>query len=215
MGKRLYKVLQGTCPYVTLFGIIVMVSLIFQCFIPFLQRVAASQHGRYEWLLGLVNLNFQLPMEMISNFWAAISAAYVGLDRAAFTVDAMKNGIQNHAFDEDKMISLTHVMILSFIIYITAVGLNTFFDAELALTPLFVSFGSSVLCYVAGNKSVVAFSKLTPEQEKQMKTNDERLDLIDDLTNDQFKSIELIIKKMKSKEDAIIRIRGSKVLFVK
>ena len=55
-------------------------------------------------------------------------------------------------------------MKMSFIIYSLAVILNTFFAADFALTPLFASFGSIVLCYVAGNKAVEAFEHMCPSE---------------------------------------------------
>jgi len=166
MSRNLYKVLKGTCPYVLIFGIFVGISLVLQCFIPFLQKMAELNNGEWLWFLSLFNSKFVLPMEMISNFWAAISATYVGLDRAAYTVDAFKNGKEAEALSDDRMIQLTQVIWMSLFIYVIAVVLNTFFDAELALTPLFVAFGSSMLCYVAGNKAVKGFEKLSGNGEE-------------------------------------------------
>jgi len=200
--ETIHKFWSGTFPYVFLFGIFVASSLMLQCFIPFLQRMAEIHDGSWEWLLTIFNSKFILPMEMISNFWAGISATYVGLDRAAFTVDAFKNGIHNDAFDDGKLKSLRQIMLLSFIIYGLAVILNTFFDAELALTPLFISFGSSVLCYVAGNKTVIAFSKLTPEDE--LEENDIKLE---ELNENQIKTLAKISKLLiEDKKEMIIKI---------
>ena len=44
-----------------------------------------------------------------------------------------------------------------------ALGLNRFFDANLGLEALMISFGSSVIFYVSGQKLIFASSKFAPE----------------------------------------------------
>jgi len=214
MSLKLYKILKGTNPYVILFGIFVACSLLLQCFIPFLQKMAELKNGEWAWFLALFNTQFVLPMETISNFWAAVSATYVGLDRAAYTIDAFKSGKETVALTDDRMHQLTQVIWLTFFIYGIAVVLNTIFNAELALTPLFVAFGSSILCYVAGNKAVKAFETLSPENEE---TEDEVDKLIlDDLNKEQLTTLTRITDMMKEKKEFTIRIsKESKITGVR
>jgi hypothetical protein len=51
------------------------------------------------------------------------------------------------------------ILKLSFFIYALAVGLNMFFDVDLATNALAISFGSAMLFYVSGNKIIMACDK--------------------------------------------------------
>lgn len=201
--------MRGTCPYVLFFGLIVFCSLLLQCFVPFIQKLAMlGYNGNVAFITSLININFSLPMETISNLWAAISATYVGLDRAAFTVDALRTGQESAAFDEEKMIQLTQILWMSFGIYVSAVLLYTFFDADLSLTPLFVSFGATVLSYVAGNKAVRAFQAMKKEDTTQ------RI-LLDGLTEEQILTVNKFTKIISENDEASFRIKDGKVIVQK
>jgi len=196
--------------YVILFGIFVAFSLCLQVFIPFLQMMVRHDllNGNFQFLLSLVNQNFNLPMDVISSFWAAISAAYVGLDRAAFAIDALNKGPNTSAFNETKMRHLHQVLWMSFIIYALAVLLNTFFDAELALTPLLISFGSMMLLYVSGNKVVSGCERVKkPGSVHKGKVKEK----IDEMDEEQLQAICKVSDMIKSAEDTVIRIEGSRV----
>jgi len=213
MSKNIYRALKGTCPYVLLFGVVVGISLLLQCFIPFLQKMAELRNGEWQWFLNIFNSQFVLPMDVISQFWAAISATYVGLDRAAYTFDAFKNGSETVAFDETRMVQLTQVIWLSFIIYAMSVGLNAFFNAELALTPLFVSFGSSMLCYVAGNKAVVALQRLSKYDDDDDEDSDGEGEFLEGLTEIQMKTMERLSNLLRQNKQFIVKIdKESKII---
>jgi hypothetical protein len=175
-----------------MFGIFVIASILAQCFIPFFAKLneyyqVTGNIG--DFLNTFLNQNFVLPMDIISGFWAAISAAYVGVDRGMFMIDGFKNGQDIGAFDTDKIKHLTLVIILGLAIYVLAAGLNLFFDAELALAPLVTSFGSSVLLYVVGNKAIKASQTLSPE-------NDLDQDGIDDSEQDPAE----VLKRLKEQK---------------
>lgn len=104
-------------------------------------------------------------MENITWFWTAIAAGYVGLDRAMFAADGLKHGMKIEAFSETKRIQLVQVIFWTAAIYILAVGLNIFFDADLALTPLATALGSTILAYVSGNKLIGGAQKLHPDED--------------------------------------------------
>jgi hypothetical protein len=162
MSEQFRKRWEGASIWVIFFGIFVVVSLFTQCIIPFLAKFAELHN--YSWLLAIVNQQFILPMEVITSFWAAISAAYIGVDRAAMTISTV-NGTYNHV-DSGNPEHNRHIIIESFIIYSVAVLLNIIFDIELSLTPLATSFGASVLLYVSGQKAIYAASKIAPEDDK-------------------------------------------------
>ncbi|MDR2457689.1 MAG: hypothetical protein LBD41_04335 [Clostridiales Family XIII bacterium] len=145
---------EGSSIWVILFGIFVVVSLFLQCLVPFLMKY--NGFATY-----FVNMQFVLPMDVITSFWAAISAAYIGVDRAAMTISTV-NGEYNK-LDKGNPEHNRHIIIESFIIYSVATALNIIFDAQLSLTPLATSLGASVLLYVSGQKAIYAASKIAPE----------------------------------------------------
>lgn len=153
---------EGASLWVILFGLFVMCSSIFQCLIPFLAKFENILN--LELLNLLVNQSFVLPMDIITSFWAGISAAYIGVDRAAMTISTI-NG-QYNQIDKGNPEHNRHIIILSFFIYLVAVLLNMIFDAELALAPLATSLGASVLLYVSGQKAIYAASKIAPESDQ-------------------------------------------------
>jgi hypothetical protein len=158
---KLEKLLSGSCVFVMLYGFFIIISLFLQALIPFLNQfpeIAAA-------VPFLFNSNFELPMDVLTSFWAAISAAYVGADRAMYALDGLKNGNEIHAFDSDKRTQMIQILIISFVIYSVAVLLNVLFDANFALSPLATSLGASVLCFVVGNKAISGMQKLSPEED--------------------------------------------------
>lgn len=160
MSEKIIKRIQGASIWVIAFGIFVGCSLITQCIIPFLAKFCVER-GIGGILYALANQNFNLPMDVITSFWAAISAAYIGVDRAAMTISTI-NG-EYEKTDYGNPAHNKQVIILSFIIYTLAVVLNLIFDVELSLIPLATSLGAAVLLYVSGQKAIYAASKIAPE----------------------------------------------------
>jgi len=218
--SNLSHYVSRTCPYVIFFGVVVISSLALQCFIPLLQRLAGYDPEHWAIFLTIFNTSFKIPMELISNFWAAISATYVGLDRAAFAVDAFRNGSNNHAFTEEKIDKLKQIIKLSFFIYVIAASMNTFFDAEFALAPLFASFGASILAYVAGNKTVTAFQKISPEDVEEKSLIHSKIPLIMDLDVEKddikLETLNKICELLNDNKQMIIKIDAdSKIAQIK
>jgi hypothetical protein len=158
---KLEKLLSGSGIFVMLYGFFIIISLFLQALIPFLNQFPQIA----EALPILFNTHFELPMDVLTSFWAAISAAYVGADRAMFAIDGLRNGLDIHAFDADKRVQMIQVLIISFAIYSIAVLLNVIFEANFALSPLATSLGASVLCFVVGNKAISGMQKLSPEED--------------------------------------------------
>jgi hypothetical protein len=93
-------------------------------------------------------------MDVLTNLWAAISAAFVGVDRAAFSVAAFKEHTSQINYGKRK--NLLQIIIMGFFIYVFATALNMFFAADFSLNALALSFGATVLLYVSGNKVIMA-----------------------------------------------------------
>jgi hypothetical protein len=160
--SKLSARLKGVSIIVILYGLFVAVSLTLQCLVPFL-RVLTERLGYSAWWVSLVNGNFILPMDIICDFWAAICAAYIGVDRGVMAISTYKGvkGKQDVGHPEH----LRQVIVESFLVYAVAVLLYVLFDTDLQLAPLAVAFGSSVILYVGGQRAVYAASKLAPEED--------------------------------------------------
>jgi hypothetical protein len=161
---KVLKILNCTSKFVLFYGAFVMISLLLQCLIPFFSKFVELTGYEGFWILFL-NQNFTLPMDIITSFWAAISAGYVGVDRGMYMIDGFKNGGDIDAFTPIQLSHLTQVIIESFLVYSLAVALNIFFDSNLSLTPLATSLGTSVLLYVLGNKGIKASQALSAEED--------------------------------------------------
>jgi hypothetical protein len=161
---KLFKIFaSGNFLIVVFYALFVMITLLLQCLIPFLQTFGDIMHLSY--MIPFLNQEFVLPMDIITSLWTAIAAGYVGLDRGMFAIDGLKNGNKIEAFTESKRKHMIHIILLSFFIYVLAVILNIIFNANLSLTPLATAFGSTILCYVLGNKVIGGAQKLAPEED--------------------------------------------------
>lgn len=162
--------------------------------------MAQANPAQWSKFLLIFNAKFKLPMETISQFWAAISATYVGLDRMAYTAKAWKDGNDTVSMSDYRMTQLAQIIWLSFFIFILALGLNTIFDVDLALEPLMISFGSSVLCYVAGNKAVRAFESLS------VKNKALASEIIKDLDQKQLDTLKSFSESLREKKEFILKV---------
>jgi hypothetical protein len=137
-------------------------------------------------------------MDVITDFYAAIVAVYVGVDRGAFTIATFKEKKQEA--DYGNRGHLIQIIWQNIILYSLAVLLNLAFDTELAVTPLAVALGSSILLYVAGNKVIMTASKIT--------INDIDGDGIDDSLQDQTEVLERYKLKLKEREDMLMKLEA-------
>jgi hypothetical protein len=170
---KIQSALSRASALVIAFGIFTIFNILFKC-VPAIIIVLHEMDLSHSALLALVNLEMNVPLDLIASMWTALAAAYVGVDRAAMAISTFNEGYNHADYGDPKRLKL--VIVLSFVIYVIALGLNTFVKADLALAPFAAAFGSSVLLYVAGQKTIYAMSKAAPEdfitltdaQEKQI-----------------------------------------------
>lgn len=100
----------------------------------------------------LLNLKVEVPMEMLSRCWVAISAAYIGVDRASY---AIKTSTESYGMAEFGDPSTNRrIILLNGIILFAAFICNLSVDADFQLPSLTCSFGSSITLYCAGQKAI-------------------------------------------------------------
>lgn len=99
-----------------------------------------------------INGNLVLPMEQVSWFWTAISAAYIGVDRVSYFVKSANEPAGQT--DVGDPATLRRIILISGLLLLEAVVCNGFVDADFQLSAFFTAFGTSVLLYVGGQKAI-------------------------------------------------------------
>lgn len=110
-----------------------------------------------------INANLEIPMEMLSYCWVAISAAYVGVDRASYAIKTSQ--LEAGAMDCGDPATNRRVILLSGLLLATGFIFNIFVDADFQLPSLTTSFGSSITLYCAGQKAVKCTKYISPKSE--------------------------------------------------
>ena len=168
LTEKLDSVVKGSAGFVIFFGVFTSFCLVLQC----LDGILALLHTEYTFF----NKNFTIPINTLTTLYATLCASYIGLDRGASVISTIK-GVKNHQ-DYGQANRNRHIIFQNFFICMLALGLNRFFDANLGLEALMISFGSSVIFYVSGQKLICASSKFAPEDK-----NDNGID--DRIENDK------------------------------
>ena len=99
-----------------------------------------------------VNGNLELPMQTISWFWMAISAAYIGVDRAAYAIKTANTKIGQA--DMGDPATIRHIIFISGLLALEALVCNGLVEADFQLDAFFTAFGTSCTFYVAGQKAI-------------------------------------------------------------
>ena len=99
-----------------------------------------------------VNGNLELPMQTISWFWMAISAAYIGVDRAAYAIKTANTKIGQA--DMGDPATIRHIIFISGLLALEALICNGLVEADFQLDAFFTAFGTSCTFYVAGQKAI-------------------------------------------------------------
>lgn len=99
-----------------------------------------------------INGNLELPMQTISWFWMAISAAYIGVDRAAYAIKTANTKIGQA--DMGDPATIRHIIFISGLLALEALICNGLVEADFQLDAFFTAFGTSCTFYVAGQKAI-------------------------------------------------------------
>lgn len=123
-----------------------------------LLQLALSLCLKFDWkttnivFADFINGNLVLPMEQVSWFWTAISAAYIGVDRVSYFVKTASEPAGQT--DVGDPATLRRIILISGLLLLEAVVCNGFADADFQLSAFFTAFGTSVLLYVGGQKAI-------------------------------------------------------------
>ncbi|EAJ3790426.1 hypothetical protein DFW83_08820 [Campylobacter coli] len=120
-------------------------------------------------------------METLTTLYATLCCVYVGVDRTTSVIATFKGTKDSANYGNPER--NRHIIIQNFFICALALILNRFFDANLGLEPLLVSFGGSIILYVSGQKIVYQASKFAPEKDINKNGIDDRIENNKDLIN--------------------------------
>ena len=99
-----------------------------------------------------INGNLVLPMQTIAWFWMAISAAYIGVDRAAYAIKTANE--RSGQSDMGDPSTIRRIILISGLLTLEALVCNGFADADFELDAFFTAFGSAITLYVTGQKAI-------------------------------------------------------------
>lgn len=111
-----------------------------------------------------VNGYLNLPMEVMSWVWTAIISFYCGSDRVVDVAKTTKLAVGQTSMGD--LAKLRAMILISLVLFITAVVFNFLTDKEYCLAAYASAFGMTVLSYVVGNKAVKSASYLGKHEDK-------------------------------------------------
>lgn len=124
-----------------------------------------------------INGNLELPMQTISWFWMAISAAYIGVDRTAYAIKTANT--KRGQSDMGDPATIRHIIFISGLLALEALICNGLVEADFQLDAFFTAFGTACTFYVAGQKAI-----------KSVKYIDGKLDANGDGVPDEYQVID-------------------------
>lgn len=133
-----------------------------------------------------INGNLELPMQTISWFWMAISAAYIGVDRTAYAIKTANT--KRGQSDMGDPATIRHIILISGLLALEALICNGLVEADFQLDAFFTAFGTSITFYVAGQKAIKSVKYVDgkldtngdgiPDEEQNLEENNEELEFV-------------------------------------
>lgn len=179
LTNKINGVVKGSAGYVIFFGVFTLTCLILQCVDLLIDL--------YGYNLPYFNKNFIIPVDTLTTLYATLCCVYIGVDRTTSVIATLKGSknTSNYGSPERNR----HIIIQNFIICSIAIILNRFFDVNLGIESLMLSFGGSIILYVSGQKFVYQASKFAPEIDKNCSGIDDRIEADIKLINTLNRSV--------------------------
>lgn len=99
-----------------------------------------------------LNGSFTMPLSVMAWIWVAICSAYIGIDRASYTVKTMCELAGQ--MDVGNPDTLRLIIAVSGVLFAWATAANMVVDADFALDAYATGFGTSIAMYIAGMKAI-------------------------------------------------------------
>ena len=146
--KKRAPITFATSFMVIAFAVVLAVSMIVQAVLNYLPSIAEITHK--PWLVKFLNNDLEMPITELSFLWISIVAAYVGIDRAAYAAKTFTLSYGEQDVGDPQ--TIRRIILISGLLYLEAVILNSIVKGDYSLGNLATAFGSTVLLYVAGQK---------------------------------------------------------------
>lgn len=158
--------------YVSIYALVCAITMLLQIIAIF---VTTKNFGNFNnfflvrFLKIIVNPKTALPIETLNSLWVAISAVYIGTDRATFawkTANLAQGKMDvGDPSKARKIIFCSGLLMLEGFVFNTIDG-----DFDFGLEQLASAFGTSTLLYIAGMKTI----RLTSNSNGEVKKEEEK-----------------------------------------
>lgn len=156
MGKSKVPIFYSSSFYVFIYALVCSVAMLMQLFAIF---ITTKNFGIFEtnavlqFLRAVINPKTKLPIETLNSLWVAISAIYIGADRAVFAWKTANLGEGKMDVGDPskarKIILYSGLMMLQGFVFNALDG-----EFDFGLEQLASAFGTSTMLYIAGMKSI-------------------------------------------------------------
>lgn len=148
--------------WVILYAIVTLIVMSLQFSLGILETHEIVFHNQL--INDFVNGNLELPMEVMSWIWTALISFYCGSDRLVDIAKTTKLSIGQTSMGDLK--KLRGMILISLVLFITAVVFNFMTDKDYTLTAYASAFGMTIISYVVGNKAVKASAYFGTREDK-------------------------------------------------
>lgn len=138
--------------WVCIYAVITILIMSIQFILGIFENNEITFHSKI--INDFINGNLNLPMEVISWVWTVLISLYCGSDRIVDIAKTTKLSVGQMSMGDLKKIR--GMILLSLVLFITAVIFNFLTDKEYTLSAYASAFGMTIISYVVGNKAVKA-----------------------------------------------------------
>lgn len=145
--------------WVVLYAVVVILVLSFQLFIGLVAKFPEWFSGAKFWnseLLGkLINGKIELPVSVLSYFWAAILALYSGYDRVLDIKETMH--LPSGQVNLGDLKKLRALIVLALLILLYSLVCSFIVDKNFELSAFATAYAAVTLTYIVGNKAIKSY----------------------------------------------------------
>ena len=159
--------------YLSLYAIICAITMFLQMVAMFVTTKDIEANLITDFLKSIINPKTTLPIETLNSLWVAISAVYIGTDRAVFAWKTAN--LEQGKMDVGDPSKARRIILYSGLLMLEGFLFNAI-DGEFnfGLEQLASAFGTSTLLYIAGMKSIRLTSNSKGEVKKEEAENEKK-----------------------------------------
>lgn len=205
MNKKV-SIFWKTSTWVFIYSIACLFVMLFQAFIALCLKFNISIKNII--FADFLNGNLVLPISNMGWLWCSICAVYCGADRASYAIKSSK--MTSGKIDVGDPESLRKIIIIAGVLFFIAIVCNGFADADFDLNAWSSAFGSSVLLYIAGMKTIKSVKYVDGKMDSDgdgIADEDQARDENGNLIKGQQKTFEEKVEEFNDKAEQIINYK--------